>query len=111
MKNWFFFCSGDLLPWQHCDNSWNTPNCISILTIAADCDDCKHKYENRTSAAEEFYERKLLEIDKSEGFGDLGSIKPELIYCLLFTFGLLYFSLFKGVKSSGTNCLKNCIII
>lgn len=89
--------TGDLLPWQHCNNEWNTPNCISILQLT-DCvtDDCKHKYENRTSAAEEFYELKLLEIDKSEGFSDLGSIKPELIWCLIFTFGLLYFSLFKG---------------
>lgn len=47
--------TGDLLPWQHCNNTWNTESCISITQIPENCDNCIN-FENRTSAAEEFYE-------------------------------------------------------
>lgn len=43
----------------------------------------------------------LLQIDQAKGFSDLGSLRPELIGCLIIVFITLYFSLFKGVKSSG----------
>ena len=43
----------------------------------------------------------MLEVDQSEGLGDLGSIKGSLAICLLTVFILVYFSLWKGVKSAG----------
>jgi len=45
--------------------------------------------------------RGLLEIDKSDGLTGMGTLRPELIGCLVIVFFVLYFSLFKGVKSSG----------
>lgn len=45
--------------------------------------------------------RSLLELHKSEGFGDLGNIKWSLVLCLLAVFLLVYFSLWKGVRSTG----------
>lgn len=55
--------------------------------------------------------RRLLEIHKSNGLSDLGSVKPELVVCMVFTFCLLYLSLFKGVKSSGkVSCILDLLI-
>lgn len=43
----------------------------------------------------------MLEIHRSTGIGDIGPIKWSLAGCLALVFVLVYFSLWKGVKSSG----------
>ena len=43
----------------------------------------------------------VLEIQRSDGLGDLGSIKWSIALCLLAVFVIVYFSLWKGIKSSG----------
>ncbi|CAG2102584.1 unnamed protein product [Medioppia subpectinata] len=106
--------SGDLMPWQHCGNDYNTPNCFSVSQMQAiqcnttddqnpeDPGNCvKINLTNRSSPTEEFFWRGLLEIDKSDGLTGMGTLRPELIGCLVIVFIVLYFSLFKGVKSSG----------
>ncbi|KAI1295443.1 Sodium-dependent noradrenaline transporter [Halotydeus destructor] len=45
--------------------------------------------------------RKVLQINKSTGLSDMGSLRPEIVGCVVVVFVMLYFSLFKGVKSSG----------
>lgn len=45
--------------------------------------------------------RKVLEQYKSDGLNYMGPIKPELALCVFGVFVLVYFSLWKGVKSSG----------
>lgn len=45
--------------------------------------------------------RKVLEQHKSEGFDYMGPLKPSLALCVFGVFILVYFSLWKGVKSSG----------
>ncbi|KAI2798543.1 Sodium-dependent noradrenaline transporter [Blomia tropicalis] len=109
--------SGDLMPWQHCHNEYNTKSCISMDEIRQLCGGTsnesemnKHnftssiecaKLSKRTSPTEEFFNLGLLQINKADGFSDMGVIRPELIGCLILVFIILYFSLFKGVKSSG----------
>ncbi|KAJ1349810.1 hypothetical protein KIN20_005463 [Parelaphostrongylus tenuis] len=44
---------------------------------------------------------KVLEIQNSSGFDDLGGVKPSMAVCLAFVFVLVYFALWKGPKSSG----------
>lgn len=44
---------------------------------------------------------RVLEIQKSSGFDDLGGVKPSMALCLAFVFVLVYFALWKGPKSSG----------
>lgn len=45
--------------------------------------------------------RRVQEVDKADGFNDLGKIKWELALCLIVVFIFVYFALWKGIKSSG----------
>ncbi|XP_064641154.1 sodium-dependent noradrenaline transporter-like [Lineus longissimus] len=88
-----------VLPWTTCNNTWNTEHCwdgtgnYTNLTLSNDT--------KRISAATEFFERQVLSIHKSSGMDDLGMPRWELVLTTLLVFCLLYFSLWKGVKSSG----------
>lgn len=53
--------------------------------------------------------RGVLQINRSEGLHDMGALRPELVGCVGCVFIILYFSLFKGVKSSG-KVLFNCFL-
>ncbi|KAM9319148.1 solute carrier family 6 member 4a isoform 2-T2 [Pholidichthys leucotaenia] len=86
-----------VLPWSTCSNSWNTVNCV------------RYKYSDHnvswsnssTSPAEEFYTRQVLQVHRSPGLHQLGSVSWQLALCLLFIFTIVYFSIWKGVKTSG----------
>ena len=49
----------------------------------------------------QFFSNKVLEMNKSDGFGSLGGIKPSLAICLVIVFLLVYFALWKGPRSTG----------
>ncbi|XP_047486538.1 sodium-dependent serotonin transporter-like [Penaeus chinensis] len=84
------------LPWTTCDNEWNTANC----TLTANVHNATDK-SLTVSPAQEFFNKEVLEVDKSSGLGDLGPVKGSLALCLFSVFILVYFSLWKGVKSTG----------
>ncbi|XP_038146440.1 solute carrier family 6 member 4a [Cyprinodon tularosa] len=85
------------LPWTTCTNSWNTANCNRYLSS-----DQNVSWSNSsTSPAEEFYTRHVLQVHLSPGLHQLGSISWQLALCLLFIFTIVYFSIWKGVKTSG----------
>ncbi|XP_077467836.1 solute carrier family 6 member 4a [Stigmatopora argus] len=85
------------LPWTTCYNSWNTGNCHSYMST-----DHNISWSNSsTSPAEEFYTRHVLQVHRSSGLHQLGSISWQLALCLLFIFTIVYFSVWKGVKTSG----------
>ncbi|KAM4742773.1 solute carrier family 6 member 4a isoform 1-T2 [Anableps anableps] len=85
------------LPWTTCTNSWNTANCNRYLSS-----DQNVSWSNSsTSPAEEFYTRHVLQVHLSPGLHQLGSISWQLALCLLFIFTVVYFSIWKGVKTSG----------
>ncbi|KAJ1522238.1 hypothetical protein ONE63_002545 [Megalurothrips usitatus] len=82
------------LPWNSCGHRWNTPDCA-----------------NRTPA-ENFFEnfgtrkacslpcsQKVLSI--STGLDDPGAMRWELVACLLVAWVLVYFAVWKSVRSSG----------
>lgn len=48
-----------------------------------------------------FYRREVLEQYKSDGLNRMGPIKPSLALCVFAVFVLVYFSLWKGVRSTG----------
>ncbi|BFZ12980.1 hypothetical protein BsWGS_16019 [Bradybaena similaris] len=111
------------LPWVTCFNSFNSDNCwqldwdtntssappaqpdgIQAIPPAAP----NRPPDNRTynvsvsvSASIEYFERGMLELHHSQGLNDLGGVKWQLALCTLLTFILLYFCLWKGVKSTG----------
>ncbi|KAL2103778.1 hypothetical protein ACEWY4_000646 [Coilia grayii] len=107
------------LPWASCGHHWNTPNCTqdfrrtcSNLTLAllnsssssanvsslvgnASCADM----EGMRSPVMEFWERKVLRL--SRGLDDVGDISGHMVLCLIATWVIVYFCIWKGVKSTG----------
>lgn len=45
--------------------------------------------------------RRVLGLQHSHGLGDVGRIRWQLLLCLFLIFTIVYFSLWKGVKTSG----------
>ncbi|ESO97939.1 hypothetical protein LOTGIDRAFT_104270 [Lottia gigantea] len=82
------------VPWKSCNNSWNTPNCVSLQTA-------ENITNTSSSPAEEYFLREVLAMHKSTGINELGNIKWDLCLCLLAVFIIIYFCLWKGIKSSG----------
>uniref|UniRef100_H2RYW9 Transporter n=1 Tax=Takifugu rubripes TaxID=31033 RepID=H2RYW9_TAKRU len=70
------------LPWANCNNGWNTVNCQAM------------KSDNLTIPW-----RRMLGM--SGGIEHLGSVRWELVLCLLACWVFCFFSIWKGVRSSG----------
>nr|XP_055158290.1 sodium-dependent serotonin transporter isoform X2 [Nyctereutes procyonoides] len=86
----------DQLPWTSCKNSWNTGNCTNYFS-----GDNITWTPHSTSPAEEFYMRHVLQLHRSNGLQDLGGISWQLTLCIMLIFAVIYFSIWKGVKTSG----------
>ncbi|XP_036196754.1 sodium-dependent serotonin transporter isoform X4 [Myotis myotis] len=86
----------DQLPWTSCKNSWNTGNCTNYFS-----EDNITWTLHSTSPAEEFYTRHVLQIHRSKGLQDLGGVSWQLALCIMLIFTIIYFSIWKGVKTSG----------
>ncbi|CAD5125288.1 DgyrCDS13532 [Dimorphilus gyrociliatus] len=107
------------LPWVRCNNTWNTKNCYdghligeesgNITTTSPLYSTTLFNQSNllnqtevpRISPAQEFFDRHMLELDKADGITNLGNIKWELALCLLAVYVICYFSLWKGISTSG----------
>ncbi|XP_035238309.1 sodium- and chloride-dependent GABA transporter 2-like isoform X4 [Anguilla anguilla] len=85
------------LPWASCGNTWNTESCVEFnqknlsvnWTLSA----------NTTSPLKEFWERQVLNI--TGNVEELGSVRWELALCLLLSWIICFFCVWKGVKSTG----------
>uniref|UniRef100_A0A8C4HGI0 Transporter n=1 Tax=Dicentrarchus labrax TaxID=13489 RepID=A0A8C4HGI0_DICLA len=93
---YFYSSFSSILPWTNCDNVWNTPDCTNYFGI-----DNVTWTNSSKSPAEEFYTRNVLEIHKSSGLKNVGGVRWQLMLCLFLIFTIVYFSLWKGVKTSG----------
>ncbi|XP_069046525.1 sodium- and chloride-dependent GABA transporter 2-like isoform X2 [Lepisosteus oculatus] len=84
------------LPWASCRNTWNTDSCVEFdkQNLTSNWTDG----EKTTSAVMEFWKR-VLGI--SGGIDEVGSLRWELALCLLLAWIICYFSVWKGVKSTG----------
>ncbi|XP_005811276.1 sodium- and chloride-dependent creatine transporter 1-like [Xiphophorus maculatus] len=125
---YFFHSFTDPLPWATCGHPWNTPNCTqdfrrachnrsslptpsaspsnlsstlpplnltSLLLINNSCMEA----EGLRSPVIEFWERKVLRL--SGGLHEPGAISYEMVLCLIATWVIVYFCIWKGVKSTG----------
>ncbi|KAK5644887.1 hypothetical protein RI129_006187 [Pyrocoelia pectoralis] len=108
----FFFASfTSMLPWTTCDNPWNTPHCrpfdfpsknsSEYNNTALIIDGVPVEESRFASAASEYFNRAILELHRSEGLHDLGAIKWDIALCLLAVYVICYFSLWKGISTSG----------
>uniref|UniRef100_A0A3B4XWR3 Transporter n=1 Tax=Seriola lalandi dorsalis TaxID=1841481 RepID=A0A3B4XWR3_SERLL len=90
------------LPWLKCGNSWNSQNCTDPKAINGSILGNGTSYAKyKITPAAEYYERGVLHLHESQGIQDLGLPRWELTLCLVVVVFILYFSLWKGVKSSG----------
>uniref|UniRef100_A0A8C5QTM8 Transporter n=1 Tax=Leptobrachium leishanense TaxID=445787 RepID=A0A8C5QTM8_9ANUR len=91
------------LPWATCGHSWNSKECTEVfpnMTSSGNvynisCD----TLANKRSPVMEFWERKVLQI--SSGLSVPGQLNWQMILCLLATWIIVYFCIWKGVKSTG----------
>ncbi|XP_067303024.1 sodium- and chloride-dependent creatine transporter 1 isoform X2 [Pseudorasbora parva] len=102
------------LPWATCGHEWNTVNCttnfsrvcfnqslspfplnVSSLNHSASC----LEHTGLRSSVMEFWERKVLRL--SGGLDEMGDISGYLVLCLFATWVIVYFCIWKGVKSAG----------
>ncbi|XP_062410753.1 sodium- and chloride-dependent betaine transporter-like [Sardina pilchardus] len=79
------------LPWQSCNNTWNVLETCSVGFTVND--------SLRQSASQQFFNHRLLEV--TQGIEHMGSIRWELLGCLILAWMIEYFSIFKGVKLTG----------
>ncbi|KAL3971376.1 cytospin [Sarotherodon galilaeus] len=77
------------LPWQNCNNTWNTPNCTNHATNSS----------YSSTASQEFFKYKMLA--QTSGVEDTGVLRWDLFLILILAWILIYFCIFKGVKSTG----------
>ncbi|XP_065138426.2 sodium- and chloride-dependent creatine transporter 1 [Paramisgurnus dabryanus] len=102
------------LPWASCGHEWNTANCttnfsrvcfnqslpsssfnVSTLNTTARC----LEPTGLKSSVMEFWERKVLRL--SGGLDEIGDINVYMVLCLIATWIIVYFCIWKGVKSAG----------
>ncbi|XP_076867787.1 sodium- and chloride-dependent GABA transporter ine isoform X2 [Brachyhypopomus gauderio] len=78
------------LPWQSCNNTWNRANCTDHATINS---------TSTSTASQQFFNYRVLE--RTGGVEEPGTMRWELFLLLLLAWLLVYFCIFKGVKSTG----------
>ncbi|KAK9514745.1 hypothetical protein VZT92_025437 [Zoarces viviparus] len=114
------------LPWATCGHPWNTPNCtqdfrracynrsfassspanllsstppLNLSSIQLLLNGSCPEAEGMRSPVIEFWERKVLRL--SGGLHEPGDISYEMVLCLIITWIIVYFCMWKGVKSTG----------
>ncbi|XP_005388379.1 PREDICTED: sodium-dependent noradrenaline transporter isoform X3 [Chinchilla lanigera] len=100
---YYLFASFTLnLPWTDCGHAWNSPNCTDPKLFNSSVLGNHTKYSKyKFTPAAEFYERGVLHLHESSGIHDIGLPQWQLLLCLMVVVIILYFSLWKGVKTSG----------
>uniref|UniRef100_A0A5S6Q2X2 Transporter n=1 Tax=Trichuris muris TaxID=70415 RepID=A0A5S6Q2X2_TRIMR len=107
------------LPWATCTNSWNSEHCYSQAgglsgnSSWSNRSECtKPSYAKKidtdqpVSAADEYYYVKMLGFRKVNSTETAapehpGSLQWEIVLCLLLVYLVCYFSMWKGIRSSG----------
>ncbi|XP_047463859.1 sodium- and chloride-dependent betaine transporter-like [Mugil cephalus] len=92
---YFFISFSADLPWASCGNYWNTDSCLDLN---------QHNLSmtprmNTTLPVVEFWQRRVLNI--SGGIEEVGSLRWELALCLILSWVICYFCVWKGIKSTG----------
>lgn len=92
---YFFTSFRNELPWTGCSNPrWNTPDCWNIDKINKNLT----RPENPQTPAEEFFQNKVLQM--SAGIEYPGGMRWDLVACLICAWILVYFAIWKSIKSS-----------
>ncbi|XP_041483586.1 sodium- and chloride-dependent betaine transporter-like isoform X1 [Lytechinus variegatus] len=120
---YLLFSFNAVLPYSTCSNDWNTVCCFDGMDNGAVVDvgtnynmtgfndttammtsayNLSEECPNATtSPTVEFWNRKVLQIHRSEGIHDVVGVSWQLFLCLTLAWLLIYLCICKGVKSSG----------
>jgi solute carrier family 6 GABA transporter-like protein 6/8/11/12/13 len=91
---YFLFSSfNSEVPWKNCNNSWNTADCWDGTLNSS------FQTNNSRSPSDEFYRRKIL--SETASIEDFGWPKWELVLVAYTAWIVVYFCIWKGVKSTG----------
>ncbi|XP_028409583.1 sodium- and chloride-dependent GABA transporter 1-like [Dendronephthya gigantea] len=87
---YFFHSFKSNLPWVGCDHDWNK-----------DCSIYNKSNPNATgfSSSKEFYVHNVLEL--TDSIDNPGNVNWEMFGCLLLAWVLVYFCIWKGIKTTG----------
>ncbi|XP_040918144.1 sodium- and chloride-dependent GABA transporter 2-like isoform X2 [Toxotes jaculatrix] len=102
---YLIYCFQDPLPWATCNNPWNSDRCVDLISANWTAAHSSNMTVNRTSgnltksSVSEFWERGVLSM--SGGIEEVGTVKWELLLCLLACWVACYFCIWKGVRSTG----------
>nr|CAB3266321.1 sodium- and chloride-dependent taurine transporter [Phallusia mammillata] len=103
---YFFASMSSELPWATCGNSWNTNKCIVYGSSSHSNSSALLKSSNHSlrvpflpnetvSSVREYWDHGVL--GKSAGIHEIGNVQWELLLCLLLTWIVLYFCIWKGI--------------
>nr|XP_039263048.1 sodium- and chloride-dependent taurine transporter-like isoform X1 [Styela clava] len=96
---YFFASMASTLPWSTCGNNWNTNSCYVYGAKALNVsNDTGYEFKNDTekiSSVVEYWERGVLGLSK--GIDHAGEVQWELLLCLLLTWVIIYFCIWKGI--------------
>ncbi|XP_020616067.1 sodium- and chloride-dependent taurine transporter-like isoform X1 [Orbicella faveolata] len=104
------------LPWSHCNNPWNTPQCVDLTgagpsssgngqngsgmgVLNDTLNGTLSPLLEKVSSSQEYLERRVLRI--SGGLDEPGTVNWDLALCLLLGWIICYLCVWKGVKSTG----------
>ncbi|XP_046849414.1 sodium- and chloride-dependent GABA transporter 1-like isoform X2 [Xenia sp. Carnegie-2017] len=87
---YFFNSFKSNLPWVGCNNKWNEDCFISNKS---------NHNTSRVSSSREFYVKKVLQL--THGIDTPGNINWEMFGCLLLAWTLVYFCIWKGIRTTG----------
>ncbi|KAM8930310.1 sodium- and chloride-dependent taurine transporter [Pelodytes ibericus] len=87
------------LPWALCHQLWNTDTCVEDTYRKNKTLWTSLNSTNFTSPVTEFWEHKVLSLSK--GIDDVGVVKWDLALCLLLTWVICFFCIWKGVRTTG----------
>lgn len=87
------------LPWQDCDNWWNTNNCFNPASNESVSLMGGNRTNHSTTPVEEYWDHRVLSI--TNGIENLGGMQWELVGCLLLGWILVYLIIWRGLHQSG----------
>jgi len=86
------------LPWSECNPEWaNMTTCFNPIKNQTN----ETALDYQTLPAAEYFHRHVLNIYESDGLSNLGPPRWPIVLCLICVFTVIYFTLWKGVQSSG----------
>lgn len=96
---YLLFSFNSILPWENCNNSWNTEHCVTLEKHSNNSFLNKSVIVTSKSSVEEFWKLNVLQV--TDSFDEVGSLRWELVACLVIAWLLTYFCIFKGIQWTG----------